>query len=150
MIKLDNDIYNITETVTDLQKSYMDEDESILAVGTNGFLADTLSLQIQNSIIVTSQLGNELFPGRAKFEKNVISHAIVQNITDINATPAKMVAILGIEEDSLTRNLINDSFTIDKDINFSVESFEFHLDYDIIITKVILVNNEVSYTAVYT
>ena len=149
MIKLDNDIYNITETVTDLQKSYMDEDESILAVGTNGFLADTLSLQIQNSIIVTSQLGNELFPGRAKFEKNVISHAIVQNITDINATPAKMVAILGIEEDSLTRNLINDSFTIDKDINFSVESFEFHLDYDIIITKVILVNNEVSYTAVY-
>ena len=148
-IKLDNDIYNITQTVSDIQKSYMDEDESILAIGNNGFLADVLSLQLQNSIIVTSQLSNELFPARAKFEKNVIAHAIVQNITDINATPASMVAIIGIEEESLVNNLINKTFTIDKDINFSVESFAFHLDYDIIITQVELVNNEITYTAMY-
>ena len=51
----------------------------------------------------------------------------------------------------LENSHINDNFMESysaKDINFSVESFDFHLDYDIIITKVILVNNEVSYTKV--
>ena len=84
MKKVSSDIYDITQTVVDLEKDYMEEEsEDTLTLGTYGYLADILSRNIQNSIIVTSELGNELFPYKAKFEDNVIAHAIVQNITDI-------------------------------------------------------------------
>ena len=88
---MNTDIYDITETVNELQKNMMqDLDEETLAVGMNGYLSSIQSMQIQNSIITASEFGNEIFPCKAKFEKNIIAHAIRDNITDINATPAKM------------------------------------------------------------
>ena len=97
MKKVSSDIYDITQTVLDLEKDYMEEEsQDTLTLGTYGYLADILSRNIQNSIIVTSELGNELFPYKAKFEDNVIAHAIVQNITDINAKPATIRVFIGI------------------------------------------------------
>lgn len=150
MQKLNNDIYDITDTVKELQKTYIEEEtEDILAVGIYGYLADINSLQIQNSIVVAGELGNELFPARAKFPKNVIAHAIIQNITDINAVPAKMDIILGIEEEKLNNLFVDDVFTIDKECPINIEYYEYHLEYDLIISRAKIVNNEYVYTARY-
>lgn len=150
MEKLNNDIYDITSMVTDLQKRYIDEEsESTLALGTYGYIADMMSLLIQNSIIVTGELGNELSPSKAKFEKNIIAHAIVQNIEDINAVPSKMTCVIGVFEEDIEKYMVNNKFTLDRDISFYIENFEFHLEYDIIITKTLIANNEVVYSGRY-
>ena len=150
MEKLNNDIYDIPETVQDLQKRYIDEEtEDTLSVGIYGYMADIHSLMLQNAIITTGELGNELFPARAKFEKNVIAHSIIQNIEYINAVPATIKAILGIFEEDLEKYMVKNTFTLDKDITFPVDTYPFHLEYDIIITKNDLPNGEYSYTARY-
>lgn len=163
MKKVSSDIYDITQTVLDLEKDYMEEEsEDTLTLGTYGYLADILSRNIQNSIIVTSELGNELFPYKAKFEDNVIAHAIVQNITDINATPAEIQVLIGIRESDLKDKMTGDQITLDKDSVFrlsegdsqyastaSSDSYEFHLPYDLIISKLVLPNNDYTYTARY-
>ena len=151
MQKINSDIYDITGTVADLQSRYIDEEnQDTLSVGLYGYFADINAFQMQNSIIVGSELGNELFPARAKFEKNVISHAILQNITDINATPSKIKVILGIPIETLESHLdINNTFIIDKDSIFNIGGYEFHLQYDLRIVRSIISNNEYMYSARY-
>ena len=162
MKKISSDIYDITQTVLDLEKNYIEEEtEETLSLGTYGYIIDILSNNIQNSIIVTSELGNELFPYKAKFEDNIIAHAIVQNITDINAVPAEIQVVLGIKELDLKEKMINNQLILDKDSVFKLnegdkeyansygDSYEFHLPYDLIISKLVLPNNEYTYSARY-
>ena len=112
---LSTDIYDIVKSVKDIQERFIDEeDPETLAAGIFGYLSSIHSTLIQNSTITTGEMGNELFPARAKFERNVINHAIVQNISDINAIPAKINAILGIFEEDLDTYMISDKFTIDR------------------------------------
>lgn len=132
----DPSIYNIQQTINDITKKYIpNESEDTLALGIFGYVQDVTSLQIQNDIIINSELGNELWPSRAKYEKNVISHSIIQNITDINAKPAILQVLIGFEEDKLSSLFINDIFTIDKEYTFMIGEFEFHLEYDIKIQR---------------
>lgn len=150
MEKLNNDIYDITSTVQDIQQRYVDEEDSdTLAVGIYGYFADIHSMMIQNSIITTGELGNELFPAKAKFEKNVISHSIIQNIEYINAVPATINAIIGIFEEDLDKYMIADKFILDKEIPIPIDSFEFHLEYDVIISRTKLLNGKNGYSARY-
>lgn len=162
MKKISSDIYDITQTVLDLEKNYIEEEtEETLSLGTYGYLMDILSNNIQNSIIVTSELGNELFPYKAKFEDNIMAHAIVQNITDINAVPAEIQVVLGIKELDLKEKMINNQLVLDKDSviklnegdkdydNVYGDSYDFHLPYDLIISKLVLPNNEYTYSARY-
>lgn len=150
MEKLNNDIYDLTSTVTDLESRYIDEESSeTLALGTYGYLADIFAMLLQDSSITTGELGNELFPSRAKFEKNVIDHAIVQNIEDINAVPASISAVIGIFESDFEKYMARDKFILDKEISFGVGGEEFHLPYDIIISRSYVTNNDFVYTARY-
>ena len=150
MEKLNNDIYDITSSVQDLQKRYIsEEDEDTLAVGIYGYMADIHSLMLQNTIITTGEMGNELFPARAKFEKNVIAHSIIQNIDYINATPATMTAVIGIFESDLNTYMVEDKFVLDKEIPIPIEEFQFHLEYDIIISRQTISNGYYAYTARY-
>lgn len=162
MKKISSDIYDITQTILDLEKNYIEEEtEETLSLGTYGYLIDVLSNNTQNSIIVTSELGNELFPYKAKFEDNIIAHAIVQNITDINAVPAEIQVVLGIKELDLKEKMVNNQLILDKDSAFKLnegdkeynnsygDSYEFHLPYDLIISKLVLPNNEYTYSARY-
>lgn len=146
----DPSIYNIHETINDIAKMYIpNEDENTLALGLFGYIGDIASLQIQNDIILNSELGNELWPSRAKYEKNVISHSIIQNITDINAKPAIIQAFLGIEEEKLSNLFINDLFTLDKDYTFRLGKYDFHLEYDLILQRYTIVNQQYAYSARY-
>ena len=147
---LSTDIYEIVESVQNLEERYIDqEDPEILALGIYGYMADIHATLIQNSTITAGELGNELFPSRAKFEKNVIAHAIIQNIENINAVPATISAILGIFEEDLDKYMVNDKFIIDREIPFGIDEFEFHLEYDVIVSRTILPNNKYGYSAMY-
>ena len=147
---LETDIYELTEAVKNLEERYIDEeDPDTLAIGIYGYLADIHATLLQNSIITTSEMGNELFPARAKFERNVISHAVIQNIENINAVPATISAILGIFEEDFDKYMRNDKFYIDKEIPFGIEEFEFHLEYDVLVQRTVLPNNKYAYSAMY-
>ena len=83
------DIYNIVDSLNEIHKRYIDdENETTLALGIFGFITDTEAKKIQTSIIMAGELGNEMFPTRAKLYKNVLSHSIYSSINNINATPA--------------------------------------------------------------
>ena len=147
---MNSDIYDITQTVNELQKETMsDLEDETLAVGLNGYLASIQSMQIQNSIITASELGNEIFPSKAKFEKNIIAHAIIQNITDIQATPAKMSVMLGITMSDLDELFRNDVFRFDRQSKIFVNYIEYHLQYDIVLSRTLTVNNQMIYSARY-
>ena len=65
---------------------------------------------------MTGELCNEVFPSRARLERNVITHAIMMNIENINAVPAKMTAFLAIKESDIFDYFDENSiFTIDRE-----------------------------------
>lgn len=146
----DPSIYNIQQTINDIAKMYVpNENEDTLSLGLFGYIADISALQIQNDIILNSELGNELWPSRAKYEKNVITHSIIQNITNINAKPATIPVYIGFEEEKLKSLFVNDLFTVDKDYVFRIGKFEFHLEYDLIIQRSVVINRKYIYSARY-
>ena len=133
---ISNDVYDIVESVNNLQKRYIeDESEATLALGLYGFLADTESKKIQTSVIMTGKLGNEMFPTRAQLTKNVLTHAIYNNIPDINAVPASIVLNMGIKVSDIDKFAINNRFIVDCTCPIFIGSYEFHFDYDIIIKR---------------
>ena len=154
MALVNTDIYNIRQSLEDLKKSYIPEDNDTLSLGIFGYIGDLESKKIQTAIMMIGELENEVFPNRSKLTKNIISHAIMQNITDINATPAYITIILAINCEDLDRNMVNNKFIIDKDFKFIFtneskgKDYEYHLDYDIILTQSKKSNNTL-YAAVY-
>lgn len=143
------DIYKISDTVNNIQKKFMDDiSEDTLTMSTYGYLNEIMSNTLQNAIIMASEWGNEAFPIRAKFEKSIITNAVSYNIEDINAIPAKMEIMLGFVEKELIEQMNNNVFILDKNCKFLIGDFEFHLDYDIVITKD-EINNESVYAARY-
>lgn len=147
---LTTDIYDLVDSVQDIEDRYIDDqDPETLALGIFGYLADIHATLLQNSAITAGELGNELFPQRAKFERNVINHAIYQCIEDINAVPAKISAIIGIFESDLFNYCVGDKLILDKEIAFGIDGIEFHLPYNVIIRRTTLPNNEIGYSAQY-
>lgn len=147
---INTDIYDITNTVNELQRRYIpEENTSTLSVGLYGYLAEFHSLSLQNSIVVASELGNELFPWRAKFDRNIISHSIIQGITDLNATPAVLEVLICIKLEDVENYSINNTFTLDKESAYDIDGIEFHLPYDLIIKKNFISNEEVVYSGIY-
>lgn len=142
------DIYDIVDDVDKLKKQYIpDEDADTLALGIFGYIGDTEAKKIQTSVIMTGELGNEMFPTRAKLMKNVLSHATYNGIEDINAVPARITINMGIKLTDLDKYMNHNSFTLDCTCPIYIGSYEFHFDYDIIITRSTV--SETSYSAHY-
>lgn len=143
------DIYKISETVNEIQTKFMEDvSQDTLTMSTFGYMNSMFSNILQNAIIMASEWGNEAFPIRAKFEKSIITNAITYNIEDLNATPARMEVLIGFIQDELDSQMTNNVFTLDKECKFTIGDFEFHLDYDMIITKD-TINNDTVYAARY-
>ena len=146
-----NDIYDIVNSVDTLKKDIIeDENETTLALGIFGFIGDTEAKKIQSAILMTGELGNEMFPTRAKLDRNIITHAIYCNVDNINATPASMTIRFGIKEDDLSSSYFSSDseFTFAATNSIYVEDYEFHFDYDIILKRTTHTDNSgtVSYT----
>jgi len=133
---ISTDIYDISSAIDSLKARYVDtEDETTLALGIFGFISDVEAKKIQINTIIAGELGNEMFPNRAKLDKNIITHAMYSNITNINAVPASMTVDIAIREADLNAYMKNDEFIFDKTCPIFIGDYEFHFDYDIILKR---------------
>lgn len=132
---LNSDIYDITKFVDDIKKKNIDgvDNKETLMVGMYGYLGYQFSSLLQNAIVTASELSNEAIPTRAKFDRNVITHALSLGVEKVAATPANMKVLLMFPEKALQANMIDGEFTLTADTPLNFDEFEFHTDYDITI-----------------
>ena len=150
--KLTTDLYEIADYVGEIQSENMDGvSKDTLMLGIFGYMREVFSQTLQNTIIMASEFANEGIATKAKFEKNVIAHALGLGITSINAVPAQMEVYLTFIEDEIINALGGGSgdFIFDRDNQIFFDELEFHPDYDIIIRRVRLSNGKFTYTAMY-
>ena len=141
---ISTDIYGIVDQVDNLKSRYVeDADETTLALGIFGFLGDTEAKKIQTATIMAGELGNEMFPTRAKLDKNILTHSIYTNIEGINATPAYLSISVGIREADLNNYMVVDknygnqeTFIFNHNDPILIGDYEFHFDYDIILRRI--------------
>ena len=149
---VNSDIYNIAQLVDDVKSVYIpDETSDTLAVGMYGYIGDLESHRLQTQVQMTGELANEVFPSRARLERNIITHAIMASIEDINAIPAKMNVFIAIKESDITKNLNeNNNFVIDRECPIYIGDYEFHLEYSIVLKQIYIKNKKAnSYSATY-
>lgn len=149
---VNSDIYNISQLVDDVKKSFIPEEtDETLAIGTYGYIGALESHRLQTQVMMTGELSNESFPSRARLERNVITHAIMANIEDINAIPAKMTTYLILKESDVIYYLNSDHiFIIDRECPIYIGDYEFHLEYDIILKQIYVPDKDVNtYAAQY-
>jgi hypothetical protein len=149
MADITSDVYGIADHVNELKKEYFSSNEESLMIGTLGYIGELFTNQWQNQIIMASQYSNEAIATKAKFKRNIIAHALALDSIDITATPATMAVQIFITEEDILNNLnSNNQFTIDSTVPIYIGNMEFHLDYDVIITRSKLQDGYV-YTARY-
>lgn len=150
--KLTSDLYEIADYIGEIQKDNLDgASQDTLMLGIFGYMRECFSQMVQNTIIMASEFANEGIATKAKFEKNIIAHALGLGITSINAVPAQMEVYLTFMEDEIINALGGGSgdFIFDCDNQIYFDDLEFHPDYDIIIRRVKLSNGNYTYTAMY-
>ena len=92
---LSTDIYEISEFLDQVRENNIpDLDNTNSIVGIFGYMNEMFSQTLQNALVVVSESTNETIPTRAKFTKNIISHAMNLGITDICAKPAVMTMMI--------------------------------------------------------
>jgi len=149
---VNSDIYNLSKLVDDVKSAYIpDETDETLAIGTYGYIGALESSRLQTQVQMTGELSNEVFPSRARLERNIITHAIMANIDDINAVPAKMSAFFAVRESDIYNSFNSDNeFIIDRECPIYVGDYEFHLEYDIILKRIYIASKKTyTYTAQY-
>ena len=155
---LSADIYNAANLVEEIKKKYVDISEDTLFLGIYGYFQSIFQNLVQNTATVTAEYANEAIPTRAKFEKNIMAHALALGINSIFAKPAEIEVVLTFPEEVIRKNLnITDNsatLTIDKYSVFNIgqdEKFPYLLDYDIILKRIELPQREgeYTYTAMY-
>ena len=142
-VSLSTDIYEIADFIDSVRRNNIpDLDETASIVGIFGWATEAFSQTLQNTLIVISETTNETIPTKAKFTKNVITHALNLGITKIMATPAIMTLMIYLPVEHVIANFTElDSttgkgkFIFDKDVPIYIDKYEYHLDYDIIITR---------------
>lgn len=149
MLEVRPDIYKISDAVNQIQKNFMEDvSEDTLTMSTYGYMNEVFSNAIQNGIMMASEWGNEAFPIKTKFEKNILTNAITYDVKNINAVPAQMKIMLGFIESDIQPFFEKDNFRIAKDCSIFIGEYEFRLDYDILLTKT-EVNGKPVYAARY-
>lgn len=149
---LSTDLYDVSNFVNNIKKEFTPEvNEDTLMLGTFGYFGSIQSAELQNSIVMAGEFANESIPTRAKFEKNIIAHALGLGVDSLNAVPAKMEVLLTFLEDEIIKAIGGESgeFVFDCDNKIYFDELEFHPDYDIIIKRIKLNNGSYTYTAMY-
>ena len=134
---LSSDIYDIADYINQIKKDYIPEDESTLILGIFGYLSDVLTKTTQNNIVMSAETSNEGIGIKAKYEKNIIAHAFTAGIKNIYATPSTMSVLMAFNEAELFPETEDDvqRFVFDSNNKIFFGDFEFHVDYNILITK---------------
>lgn len=159
------DIYKINQFVDQVKAKYIDIPEDTLVLGVYGYLSAIISNALENSAVTSAEYSNEAIPTKAKFERNIISHALSLGIDKIFAVPSYIDILINLPESKILDNLIPDpdvvtvdgvreknTFIIDKDFEFNIgedQQYPFHLDYDIKVKRSRLPNGTYVYNAIY-
>ena len=154
---LSTDIYDIAGFIDDIRTHNIPNlDGTAAMVGIFGYITEVASQSLQNTLIAVSETSNEAIATRAKFSKNILAHAMNLAITDINAKPAVMTMMIYLPLKHLEANYqdINSvtgkaTFILSRECPIAIEDYEYHLDYDVIITRVKNSSNKYVYTAMY-
>ena len=150
---ISSDIFLATTFIEKLKEKYIDAPEDTLLLGMYGYLSAIFSNLIQNTAMMVSDYSMEAIPTRAKFEKNVISHALALGVNLIHANPASLNVLIAFPEDYLIRNLNDENkLILDREFIFSIgdrQLYPYLLDYDIEIKRNILLTGKTVYTAKY-
>ena len=147
--KLNASVYDLNNYVENIKSRHIPEDDLTLSMGIYGYLGDINSNMLQNVITMAAEYSNEAIPIKAKFEKNIISHALALGIDKITAVPATLSTMIIFNEEELLLNMVNNVFTLDRESKIMIGDYEFHPEYDIKITRDILPDGEFIYTAMY-
>ena len=110
---LNTDIYKVSEFIDKLKAKYIDIPEDTLVLGVYGYLSSIFGNLLENTAITASEYSNEAIPTKAKYERNVISHALALGINSITAKPAYIDVTLNIPETQMVHNMKNNKFVID-------------------------------------
>lgn len=151
---LSTDIYDISAFIDQIRRNNIpDISDTAAIVGIFGYMNEIFGQTLQNSLIAISETSNEALPTRAKFSKNVIAHALNYGISKITAEPAVMSLMFNLPTSYIESNFTEldtsvGKFILDKDVPIFIDNYEYHLDYDIIITRT-LVNDKYVYTPMY-
>ena len=79
----------------------------------------------------------------------MLFRSLALGIEKLNAQPAVVELMLSFPEDIIIANMVNNRITLDKDMQLFINGYEYHLDYDVVITRTKLLNGEYVYTAQY-
>lgn len=154
------DKYEISEFMLELAKKHNPElSKETLMLSQFGYMIEMYSKIMQSSILSANRWSRESFPILSSIERSIMTNAVTYNIENINAIPAKMEILFSILEEDLVQlfpskgersnRTVKEDIVISKDCKFNIEGFEFHLDYDIILTRTQKKDNSVIYTARY-
>ena len=134
---LSSDIYDIADYINQIKKDYIPEDESTLILGIFGYLGDVFTKTTQNNIVMSAETSNEGIGIKAKYEKNIIAHAFTAGIKNVYAIPSTMSVLMAFNEAELFPETTENSqkFVFDSNNKIFFGDFEFHPDYNILITK---------------
>ena len=145
------DIYDCMTFVNDIKKKYINLDDEPLDMGIFGYLGEVHANILQNSAIMSAENSLEGLPTKAKYIRNLYQHAYSSGLY-VEATPAVMQACLVLPEDSILRYMNKEGeFVIDRECKIIVGDYQFHLDYDVIIKRYVISeqDEEVRYNATY-
>ena len=150
MATINSDIYNIANIVEDIKASYIEEPEDTLAVGTFGYLGSIATDSLREIINAIYKLSNEAIPTKAILPKNIITYAIQNDIDGITATPSQMnVRMAFAQKDLLALMQESNTLILDKNWAITIGDFEFHLDYNLKITKTEIFGGQYVFSAMY-
>lgn len=159
------DIYLASNFVDQLKAKYIDIPEDTMYLGIYGYLSSIFSNLIQNTATIVADYAAEAIPTKAKFERNVIAHALSLGINNIFAQPAEIDVFLAFAESALESNMtssidsssstnsVADKIIIDRDAVFYIgeeKQYPYMLDYDLLIRRIMSSDGtSYSYTAQY-
>lgn len=146
------DIYKLTKFVENVKSRFMDIPDETLYLGMYGYLSSIFTNALENTAIMASEYANEAIPTKAKFERNVISHALALGIDKIYANPASIDVMICLPKDIIDASMTNDTFVLDKEAKFTIgqdQKYEFMLDFDVILKRNHLPNGTTAYSARY-
>lgn len=153
--KLYSNIYDIQQFwLTKIAPKYFDMGSLDLhRAGLFGYTNEVMSTVTEDIANANAVLLNEIFPTKANLPEIILNYCSQYQITDIDAIPATIPLVIGIEQKSLLENSTvsadNLEFIIDKDSQIVVDdTYVFMIDYDIkIVSK--FVNDNYVHTAQY-
>lgn len=147
---LSSDVYDIHNFINTIKQNYTEGvSEDTLMLGIYGYLGEIFASSIQNSIVMASEFCNESIPTKAKYERNIMSHALGLGISNINVIPAYMEVLITFVENDLINQMTSNTFIFDKNNAIYFGEYEYHPDYDIRINRIKLASGDYTYTAKY-